>query len=77
MKCCEYGAWANVIKPFTAVIYRHSMVLPSFCVIKQNYLSNNCRMEEITIGKFLTSNLPWNDGKLLQYDSKLPQYFNP
>jgi hypothetical protein len=25
----------------------------------------------------MTLNLPWNDGKLLQYDSKLPQYFNP
>jgi hypothetical protein len=21
--------------------------------------------------------IPWNDGKLLEYDSKLPQYFNP
>jgi hypothetical protein len=28
----------NVIKLFTAVIYRHSMVILSFCVIKQHYL---------------------------------------
>jgi hypothetical protein len=34
----------NVIKLFTAVIYRHSMVMPSFCVIKQHYLGNYCRM---------------------------------
>ncbi len=34
----------NVIKLFTAVIYRHSMVVPSFCVIKQHYLGNYCRM---------------------------------
>ena len=26
---------ANVIKLFTAVIYHHSMVIPSFCVIEQ------------------------------------------
>jgi hypothetical protein len=35
---------ANVIKLFTAVIYHHSMVIPSFCVIKQHYLGNYCRM---------------------------------
>jgi hypothetical protein len=34
----------NVIKLFTAVIYRHSMVIPSFCVKKQHYLGNYCRM---------------------------------
>ncbi len=28
----------NVIKLFTAVIYHHSMVISSFCVIKQDYL---------------------------------------
>jgi hypothetical protein len=27
---------SNFIKLFTAVIYRHSMVIPSFCVIKQH-----------------------------------------
>jgi hypothetical protein len=31
---------ANVIKLFTAVIYCHSMVRPSFCVIKLYYLGN-------------------------------------
>jgi hypothetical protein len=30
----------NVIKLFTVVIYRHFMVIPSFCVIKQHYLGN-------------------------------------
>jgi hypothetical protein len=25
----------------------------------------------------ITLNLPWNDGKLLQYDSNLLRYFNP
>ncbi len=34
----------NVIKLFTVVIYRHSMVIQSFCVIKQHYLGNYCRM---------------------------------
>jgi hypothetical protein len=34
----------NVIKLFTAVIYHHSMVMPSFCVIKQHYIGNYCRM---------------------------------
>ncbi len=31
---------ANVIKLFTTVIYCHSMVIPSFCVIKLYYLGN-------------------------------------
>jgi hypothetical protein len=34
----------NVIKLFTTVIYCHSMVILSFCVIKQHYLGNYCRM---------------------------------
>jgi hypothetical protein len=34
----------NVIKLFTTVIYCHSIVIPSFCVIKQHCLGNNCRM---------------------------------
>jgi hypothetical protein len=37
-------AGPNVIKLFTAVIYCHSMVIPSFCVIKQHYLGNYGRM---------------------------------
>ncbi len=31
---------ANVTKLFTAVIYHHSMVMPSFCVIKLCYPEN-------------------------------------
>ncbi len=31
---------ANGIKNFTTVIYCHSMVIPSFCVIKLYYLGN-------------------------------------
>ncbi len=34
----------NAIKRFTAVSYRHFMVIPSFCVIKQHYLGNYYRM---------------------------------
>jgi hypothetical protein len=36
---------AIVMKLFTAVIYHHSMVIPSFCVIKLYYLGNYCGME--------------------------------
>jgi hypothetical protein len=32
------------MKPFTVVIYSHSMVLLTFCVIKQYYHSNYYRM---------------------------------
>ncbi len=35
---------ANVIKLFTAVIYLHSMVILSFCVIKLNYPGNYRRI---------------------------------
>ncbi len=35
---------ANVIKLLTAVIYHHSTVIPSFCVIKLYYLGNYCGM---------------------------------
>jgi hypothetical protein len=35
---------ANVIKLFTEVIYCHSMVIPSFYVIKQHYHGNYNRM---------------------------------
>ncbi len=33
---------ANLIKLFTTVIYQHSTVIPSFCVIKLYYLINYC-----------------------------------
>jgi hypothetical protein len=36
----------NVIKLFTAVSYRLSMVIPSFCVIKLYYLGNYHGMTE-------------------------------
>jgi hypothetical protein len=35
---------ANVIKLFTVVIYCHSIVVLSFCVIKFYYLGNYCGM---------------------------------
>jgi hypothetical protein len=35
---------AKVIKLFTAVIYHHSMVILSFCVIKLYYPGNCCRI---------------------------------
>jgi hypothetical protein len=34
----------NIIRLFTAVIYHHSMVIPSFCVIKLCYPENNYGM---------------------------------
>jgi len=67
----------NVKKLLTAVIYRHSMVIPSFCVINNITLVITIEWQLITIGIFIILNLPCNDGKLLQYDSKLPRYFNP
>jgi hypothetical protein len=35
---------ANIKRLFIGEIYRHSMVIPSFCVIKLHYLSNYCGM---------------------------------
>ncbi len=35
-----FAPGANVIKLFTVVIYCHSMVIPSFSVIKLYYLGN-------------------------------------
>jgi hypothetical protein len=55
----------NVIKLFTAVIYWHSMDIPSFCVIKQQYLGNCCRMAVNYCGICVTNvilaqfNLKW------------------
>jgi hypothetical protein len=40
----NYQPGANVIKLFTAVIYHHSMVILSFCVIKLYYPENYCGM---------------------------------
>ncbi len=43
-KFCNIDTWAQCCKLFTVVIYRHSMVILSSCVIKQHYLGNYCRM---------------------------------
>ncbi len=40
----KYPSGANVIKLFTAVIYCHSTVIPSFCVIKWYYYGSYCGM---------------------------------
>jgi hypothetical protein len=39
-----YAPGPNVIKLFIALIYCHSMVILLFCVIKQHYFGNYCRM---------------------------------
>jgi hypothetical protein len=41
------------IKLFTTVIYHHSTVMPSFCVIKLYYLGNYCGMA-VNYGSVLT-----------------------
>ncbi len=50
-----FQSGANVIKLFTGVIYHHSMVIPSFCVIKQHYLGNYCRMAVNYCGMCVTN----------------------
>ncbi len=40
----KLNSGANVIKLFTAVIYCHCMVIPSFCVIKHYYYGKYHRM---------------------------------
>jgi len=45
--------WAKVIKLFTAVIYHHSTVMLSICVIKLYYLGNYCGMA-VKYGSILT-----------------------
>jgi hypothetical protein len=50
----------NVIKLFTAVIYCHSMVIPSFCVIKQHYLGNYSRMAINYRGICVTNVIKYN-----------------
>jgi hypothetical protein len=37
----------NVIKLFYHFNFHHSMVIPSFCVLKQHFLGNYCRMAVI------------------------------
>jgi hypothetical protein len=36
--------WGKCFKLLTTVIYYHSMVIPSFCVLKIYYLGNYCGM---------------------------------
>ncbi len=50
----------NVIKLFTAVIYCRSMVIPSFCVIKQHYLGNYGGMVVNYHGIYLTNVMKHN-----------------
>ncbi len=49
---------ADVIEPFTAVICCHSVVIPSFFVIKQYYLCNNFGMAVNYHSIFIT--LDWD-----------------
>jgi hypothetical protein len=72
---------ANVIKPFTAVIYHHSMVLLSIYVIKQYYFGNSYRIAVHYHGKsfialVICGKLKYN-GNLPWYCSNLRWYFNP
>jgi hypothetical protein len=50
---------ASVIKLFTVVIYVLTMVIPSFCVIKQNYLINYSGMAVDYRGKKFYNISPW------------------
>jgi hypothetical protein len=54
----------NDIKLFTTVIYCHSMAIPSFCVIKQHYHGNYCRMgvyyRNICVTSVIKHNLTYN-----------------
>jgi hypothetical protein len=61
---------ANVIKLFAMVIYHHSMVLLSSCVIKHQYCSKYHRMAVNNPDKK-------SKGGKHKYHSNLPQYFNP
>ncbi len=60
----------NVIKLFTAVIYCHSMVIPSFSVINQNYLGNYCGMavnyHGICVTNVIKQNLTKNGSNILR-----------
>ncbi len=44
IKFYNIGPRWQCYKLFTAVIYHHSMVISSFCVIKLYYLGNYCGM---------------------------------
>ncbi len=65
---------ANVIKLFTLVIYRYSMVILWLSVIKLHHLGNYHGMSVNCQGKTFTT-LAYGDR--LKYCSNLPKYFNP
>ena len=64
----------NIIRIFIMVIYCHSMVLPSFCVIKQYYRGNYCRMAIDYCGICVTNVLKHN---LTSNGSNILHHFNP
>ncbi len=53
-------AGANVKKKFTMVIYCRSVVIPSFCVIKMQYLGNYGGMAVNYHGIFVTNVIKHN-----------------
>jgi len=53
------GLGANDIKLFNKVIYCHSMVIPSFCVLKLHYLGNYLEVGVKYDGKQLDNIGPW------------------
>jgi hypothetical protein len=68
---------ANVIKLFTAVIYHHSMVISSFCIIKHYYYSKYHRMAVKYCGKKFYNigpriQLDKTSLSLIKYRGKLP-----
>jgi hypothetical protein len=50
---------SNDIKLFTAAIYCHFLVIPSFCVIKQYYHGHNHRMAVHCCAKKFYNIGPW------------------
>jgi hypothetical protein len=68
------GPGPNIIKLFTTVIYRHSKVIPSFFVIKQQYLGNYCGMAVNYHGIFVTNVIKHN---LTYNNSNILHHFNP
>ncbi len=70
------------MKLFTTIIYRHSMVIPSFCVIKHYYYSKYHRMAVNYHGKKFYKIRPRiqrdkTSLSLIKYRGNLLQYFNP
>jgi hypothetical protein len=57
---CHFSsvAWGQ-LKKITMIIYRHSMVLLPFCVIKQYYCGNYNKMAVKSHGKKHNNISPW------------------